>query len=199
MLLDRYRHLIPEQPQISAVRITELDFLLVSSADLQFPTLNRYFRDSPPSLADPFLLDFLDFQIAIFNLQLHSSSNIFSSIYADLQTVNSASTSTGSESFYVNPVTNQLISDFSIILDSFRLTKQSVSIASSDFQDAAGNTKQQVTLSISFSVLTVQITHHLPDFRAISIRVIPGSQVRSFDAKLEVYFQNVRIEPVPAT
>ena len=167
----------------------------MSNLDLQFPTLNKYFRGSPPILNDPFLLDFVDIQLAIFNLELHSSSNIFSSLYSDLQSINS--TSSSSSLFYVNPVTNQLISDFSLILDTFNTTKSDVQYSLIDFTDSSGISKQQVTMTVSFSILDLQIIHHLPDFRFIDIQIIPKEQVRSFDAKLEIYFKNVDASTTP--
>jgi cysteine-rich repeat protein len=182
-----------EQPIISIVRITQLDFLFISSADLQFPVFNKYFRGSPPTVNDPFLLDFMDIQLAIFNLELHSSSNIFSSLYSDLQSIQSSSSSSSSSSspFYVNPVTNQLLSDFSLILDTFSTTKSDVQYSSIDFTDSSGSNKQQVTILISFSILSIKIIHTLPDFRFIDVQIIPNQEVRSFDAKLEIYFKNV--------
>jgi hypothetical protein len=174
------------------VRITQLDFLLISSADLQFPNLNQYYRGSPPSITDPFLLDFFDIQLAVFNLELHSSSNIFSSLISDIESINQVtSTSSGTDTFYVNPVTNQLLSDFSVILDTFKLNKSDIVYTSTDIQDSSGNTKQQITITISFSILSIQIIHHLPDFRFIDIQIIPKDEVRSFDAKLEIYFKDV--------
>ena len=179
----------------SLVRITELDFLLISSTNIQFPSLNLYFRGVPPTFPlNPSLMKFFDFQIVLFNLEFHSSSNIFSSLYSDLQTINSnGSSDVNSQSFYVNPITNQLISDFSIILDSFNLTSGDISISSSNFVDSLNISKQQQIITIKFSLLTVQIIYNLPDFRFIDIQLIPNDQVRSFDAKMEVYFKNINI------
>lgn len=180
------------------VRITEMDFLFVSNADLQFPSLNQYFRGTPPTFADPIsLLDFLDLQILVFNLEFHTSSNIFSSLYSDLQVINSGSTSGASDnSFYVNPVTNQLVSDFSVIMDTFTLTKSSLNISTTNFDTADGESKQLVVITIPFSILSVRISHQLPHFRVVDVQVIPNQEVRSFDAKLELYFKNVETSSI---
>jgi hypothetical protein len=169
----------------------------VSNADLQFASENQYFRGVPPTFPSNLsLLDFLDFQIVVFNLQFHSSSNIFSSLYSDLQVLNSGvSSSSSPESLYVNPVTNQLISDFSVILDSFSLNSSSITTSSSDFTSPSGEAKKLVTLSIPFSILTARLTYQLPHFRVIDIQLTPNEEVRSFDAKLEVYFKNVNTSP----
>lgn len=177
-----------DQAYFSLVKITELDFLIIPSNYVQYATLNKYFRDVPPMISQPNILDFIDFQLVISNLEFHSSSNIFNSVYDEIK--NKSTTKNSSSAFYINPFTHELISDYDFIFDSFDYEKSKLEIDEKEIINAKGETVKQIKIIVKFSLINLEIVYHYPDIHFISFQIIPNEGVRSFQSSFEIYFKN---------
>ena len=123
---------------------------------------------------------------------MHSSSNIFGSLIDDLKNQSNTTDNNATKNF-LDPLTNRTVTDYSLILDSFKVQDKDVTIT----ETAIGTTgKKRVKIVVDFSMLQVEIRHESPKIRFIDFQIVPKGDVRYFDAKIDYFFRDINLEEI---